>query len=122
MNKPFESGATEIHDKKKRYSAGVLKYRQMGYWDGDYEPPLVTRQLAEAALVDIHFERGVPTAINGVPKRLTKFCATPAAHVINTGKNTVNITIGVIMRQSRNVSRSSRRTISHIPLNQLMLA
>ena len=36
-------------------------------WDGDYEPPLVTRQLAEAALVDIHFERGVPTAINGVP-------------------------------------------------------
>jgi len=36
-------------------------------WDGDYEPQLVTRQLAEAALVDIHFEQGVPTAINGVP-------------------------------------------------------
>jgi len=36
-------------------------------WDGDYEPPVVTRQLAEAALVDIHFEQGVPTAINGVP-------------------------------------------------------
>jgi argininosuccinate synthase len=36
-------------------------------WEGDYEPPLATRQLAEAALVDIHFERGVPTAINGVP-------------------------------------------------------
>jgi argininosuccinate synthase len=36
-------------------------------WEGDYEPPLVTRQLAEAALVDIHFEQGVPTAINGVP-------------------------------------------------------
>ena len=28
----------EIKDKKKRYSAGVLKYAQMGYWDGDYEP------------------------------------------------------------------------------------
>jgi argininosuccinate synthase len=36
-------------------------------WEGEYEPPLVTRQLAEAALVDIHFEHGVPTAINGVP-------------------------------------------------------
>lgn len=23
---------------KKRYAAGVLKYAQMGYWDGDYEP------------------------------------------------------------------------------------
>lgn len=29
---------TEILDKKKRYSAGVLKYRQMGYWDADYQP------------------------------------------------------------------------------------
>ncbi|MFC0339760.1 form I ribulose bisphosphate carboxylase large subunit [Paracoccus niistensis] len=29
---------TEITDKKKRYQAGVLKYAQMGYWDGDYEP------------------------------------------------------------------------------------
>ena len=38
MNKPFEPGATEIQDKKKRYSAGVLKYRQMGYWDADYVP------------------------------------------------------------------------------------
>jgi argininosuccinate synthase len=36
-------------------------------WEGEYEPPLVTPQLAEAALVDIHFEHGVPTAINGVP-------------------------------------------------------
>ena len=27
----------EIHG-KERYSAGVLKYAQMGYWDGDYEP------------------------------------------------------------------------------------
>ena len=36
-------------------------------WEGDREPPRLTRQLAEAALVDIHFEQGVPTAINGVP-------------------------------------------------------
>jgi len=36
-------------------------------WEGEYEPPLVTRQLAEAALVDIHFEQGTPTALNGVP-------------------------------------------------------
>src|SRR5215831_19664558 len=41
MNKPFEPGvleATEIRDQKRRYSAGVLKYRQMGYWNADYEP------------------------------------------------------------------------------------
>ena len=41
MNKPTEpgvAGADQIHDKKKRYSAGVLKYRQMGYWDADYNP------------------------------------------------------------------------------------
>ena len=36
MNKPVEEGV--ITDAKKRYSAGVLKYRQMGYWDGDYVP------------------------------------------------------------------------------------
>jgi ribulose-bisphosphate carboxylase large chain len=30
--------STQITDKKKRYSAGVLKYRQMGYWDADYVP------------------------------------------------------------------------------------
>lgn len=30
--------ATQITDKKKRYSAGVLKYRQMGYWMPDYVP------------------------------------------------------------------------------------
>ena len=28
---------TEIKG-KERYKAGVLKYAQMGYWDGDYEP------------------------------------------------------------------------------------
>ena len=33
-----EMSKTEITDKKKRYAAGVLKYAQMGYWDGDYEP------------------------------------------------------------------------------------
>ncbi len=33
-----EMSKTEIKDKKKRYAAGVLKYAQMGYWDGDYEP------------------------------------------------------------------------------------
>src|SRR6202789_1795787 len=27
-----------IKDVKKRYSAGVLKYRQMGYWDAGYAP------------------------------------------------------------------------------------
>ena len=36
MNKPAEEGV--IADAKKRYSAGVLKYRQMGYWAPDYQP------------------------------------------------------------------------------------
>ena len=36
MNKPVDAG--QITDAKKRYSAGVLKYRQMGYWDSDYVP------------------------------------------------------------------------------------
>ena len=30
--------ATQITDSKKRYSAGVLKYKQMGYWQPDYVP------------------------------------------------------------------------------------
>ena len=30
--------AGAIKDQKKRYTAGVLKYRQMGYWDADYVP------------------------------------------------------------------------------------
>ena len=44
MNMPTDAaaltdpGQDQITDKKKRYSAGVLKYRQMGYWDGDYVP------------------------------------------------------------------------------------
>src|SRR5471032_357639 len=33
-----KSGAGVIKDAKKRYTAGVLKYRQMGYWDADYVP------------------------------------------------------------------------------------
>src|SRR5215467_1819941 len=36
MNKPVEDAV--IRDSKKRYAAGVLKYRQMGYWQPDYEP------------------------------------------------------------------------------------
>ena len=31
-------GPTAITDAKKRYRAGVLKYRQMGYWEPDYVP------------------------------------------------------------------------------------
>ena len=27
-----------ITDMKERYRSGVLKYRQMGYWEPDYEP------------------------------------------------------------------------------------
>ena len=33
-----DGNKTEITDKKQRYKAGVLKYAQMGYWDGDYQP------------------------------------------------------------------------------------
>jgi ribulose-bisphosphate carboxylase large chain len=33
-----ENKTTEIKDSKKRYAAGVLKYRQMGYWVPDYVP------------------------------------------------------------------------------------
>ena len=35
---PASTGQNQITDKKTRYSAGVLKYRQMGYWDADYVP------------------------------------------------------------------------------------
>jgi len=31
-----KSPAGVITDAKKRYRAGVLKYRQMGYWDAGY--------------------------------------------------------------------------------------
>ena len=34
----IETGSTQIMDAKTRYSAGVLKYRQMGYWVPDYLP------------------------------------------------------------------------------------
>src|SRR5471032_106869 len=36
VNKPVEEGV--ITDAKKRYAAGVLKYKQMGYWQPDYVP------------------------------------------------------------------------------------
>jgi ribulose-bisphosphate carboxylase large chain len=36
MNRPLDS--TAITDPKARYKAGVLKYKQMGYWRPDYEP------------------------------------------------------------------------------------
>src|SRR5437764_10695787 len=35
MNAPTDRA---ILDHKARYTAGVLKYRQMGYWQPDYEP------------------------------------------------------------------------------------
>src|SRR4249920_1808335 len=35
MNAPNDRA---ILDSKQRYAAGVLKYRQMGYWQPDYEP------------------------------------------------------------------------------------
>jgi ribulose-bisphosphate carboxylase large chain len=33
-----KASLTKVRDAKRRYKAGVLKYAQMGYWDGDYEP------------------------------------------------------------------------------------
>src|SRR5512136_1335840 len=36
MNRPIESSV--ITDTKTRYKPGVLKYKQMGYWQPDYEP------------------------------------------------------------------------------------
>jgi len=36
VNKPVEEGV--VTDAKTRYSAGVLKYCQMGYWDAGYVP------------------------------------------------------------------------------------
>ncbi|MEO8987772.1 MAG: ribulose-bisphosphate carboxylase large subunit, partial [Rhodanobacter sp.] len=35
----IQTEATEITgNNKKRYAAGVLKYREMGYWQPDYVP------------------------------------------------------------------------------------
>src|SRR3989442_9726928 len=34
----LNDGPTAITDAKRRYRAGVIKYRQMGYWDPDYVP------------------------------------------------------------------------------------
>src|SRR6266852_6725541 len=33
-----KSADSKITDMKERYRSGVLKYRQMGYWEPDYEP------------------------------------------------------------------------------------
>src|SRR6202043_3974534 len=35
MNKPVDIKITNM---KQRYKSGVLKYKQMGYWEPDYEP------------------------------------------------------------------------------------
>src|SRR6201987_4088277 len=32
------NGGTAIKEAARRYKAGVLKYRQMGYWEPDYQP------------------------------------------------------------------------------------
>ena len=34
----IQTTSTQITDAKARYSAGVLKYRRMGYWVPDYVP------------------------------------------------------------------------------------
>jgi ribulose-bisphosphate carboxylase large chain len=33
-----KEGQTALKEARKRYAPGVLKYRQMGYWDADYVP------------------------------------------------------------------------------------
>jgi len=38
MNAITKEETGQITDAKKRYSAGVLKYKQMGYWAPDYQP------------------------------------------------------------------------------------
>lgn len=38
MNEMPAKMPTDKMDAKKRYSAGVLKYAQMGYWEPDYVP------------------------------------------------------------------------------------
>src|SRR5213080_583000 len=49
------NGATAITDAKRRYQAGVLKYRQMGYWEPDY----VTKDTDVLALFRITPQEGV---------------------------------------------------------------
>ena len=59
MKKPAESGLaaadTQIKDAKKRYAAGVLKYKQMGYWQPDY----VVKDTDVVALFRITPQEGV---------------------------------------------------------------
>ena len=49
------SAATQIKDAKKRYAAGVLKYKQMGYWQPDY----VVKDTDVVALFRITPQEGV---------------------------------------------------------------
>src|ERR1700756_5130519 len=37
-NETRGAGPSTITDVARRYRAGVLKYRQMGYWEPDYQP------------------------------------------------------------------------------------
>ncbi|HWT37863.1 MAG TPA: ribulose-bisphosphate carboxylase large subunit, partial [Paraburkholderia sp.] len=36
--KPADSDCAAKAEKRSRYAAGVLKYREMGYWQPDYTP------------------------------------------------------------------------------------
>ena len=60
MKKSAEPGHaaadTQIKDAKKRYAAGVLKYKQMGYWQPDY----VVKDTDVVALFRITPQEGVP--------------------------------------------------------------
>src|SRR3984957_3537175 len=56
MKKSAETGDTQIKDAKKRYAAGVLKYKQMGYWQPDY----VVKDTDVVALFRITPQEGVP--------------------------------------------------------------
>ena len=51
-----EAADTQIRDGKKRYAAGVLKYKQMGYWQPDY----VVKDTDVVALFRITPQEGVP--------------------------------------------------------------
>src|SRR5205085_778324 len=77
----------QITDAKRRYSAGVLKYAQMGYWDGGYEPketdllalfrikPLKAARLEDMRLPVAYVKtfRGPPTGIIVERERLDKY-------------------------------------------------
>eukprot|EP01034_Spumella_vulgaris_P007519 gene7519-9580_t len=56
MNDAMTSDDKQITDGKKRYAAGVLKYKQMGYWQPDYVP----KDTDVIALFRITPQEGVP--------------------------------------------------------------